>query len=318
MTKKLMAFYLGIILCFSILILFVCCLVFSNSFLNASAGEIQEDFPILKGPYLGQKPPGETPELFAPGIVSTCVQHSSACFSLDGKEMVFSRMFPRPSVILYMQEEKGRWTSPQVVAEGLTPFLTADGQRIFFSTWSLWVMDKIHQGWSKPRKLSSVVNFQKRQDGPSVSADGTLYFCSMWGDQDGIYRAKWDNGYFIEREKLEYGISSDHNDGYPYIAHDESFLLFGSFRPGSIGMSDLYVSFQRADGTWTQPKNLGRKINSEAKDVHPFVSADGKYLFFMSSRISRLNSYRIPDGPGNVYWVKADFLERIRKKELRR
>lgn len=197
-----MAFYLGIILCFSILILFVCCLVFSNSFLNASAGEIQEDFPILKGPYLGQKPPGETPELFAPGIVSTCVQHSS--------------------------------------------------------------------------------------------------------------------GYFIEREKLEYGISSDHNDGYPYIAHDESFLLFGSFRPGSIGMSDLYVSFQRADGTWTQPKNLGRKINSEAKDVHPFVSADGKYLFFMSSRISRLNSYRIPDGPGNVYWVKADFLERIRKKELRR
>ncbi len=298
------------------LILFVCCLVFSNISLNSLAGEIQEDFPILKGPYLGQKTPGETPELFAPGIVSTCVQHSSAYFSRDGKEVVFSRMFPRPSVILYMQEEKGRWTSPQVVAEGLTPFLTADGQRIFFSTSSLWVMDKTLQDWSKARKLSSVVNFQKRQDVPSVSADGTLYFCSMFGNQDGIYRAKGDNGYFIEREKLEYGINTGKIDGYPYIAPDESFLLFGSFRPGSIGMSDLYVSFQREDGTWTQPKNLGRNINSEAIEGFPFVSADGKYLFYMSNRISRLNSYKIPDGPGNVYWVKADFLDRMRKKEL--
>jgi hypothetical protein len=225
-------------------------------------------------------------------------------------------MLPQPSVIMYMREEGGRWTRPQVVAEGLTPFITAEGRRIVFSTWSLWVMDKTKQGWSTPRKLNDVVNFQKRQDTPSVTAAGTLYFCSMYGDQDGIYRARLIDGEYREREKLEYGISSEHTDGYPFIAADESFLIFGSFRPGSRGMSDLYVSFQRRDGSWTKPRNLGSRINSEAKDGYPFVTVDGRYLFFMSSRISPLNSRRIPDGPGNVYWVKADFLERMRKQEL--
>ena len=298
-------------------LLIVCCGALSTS-IGISPREIKQEFPILKGPYLGQKAPGDTPELFAPGIVSTCVQHSSAYFSRDGRKVVFSRMFPRPSVILFMQEAQDGWTAPQVIAEGLTPFLTADGQRVYFSTWALMVMDKTQQGWSAPRELDTIVNFQKRQDGPSVTADGTLYFCSMFGKQDGIYRAKLDKGRFVEREKLEYGISSESVDGYPFIAMDESFLLFGSFRPGSMGMSDLYVSFQRRDASWTQPKNLGRKINSAAKDGYPFVTVDGKYLFFMSSRISRLNRQRIPDGPGNVYWVKADFLDRMRKEELGR
>jgi len=299
-------------------ILLVSILAVSSPSITGEAVGVKEDFPKLKGPYLGQDPPGDKPELFAPGIVSTCVQHSSAYFSRDGRQVVFSRMLPQPSVILYMQETPGGWTAPRIIADGLTPFLSADGQRVFFSTWSIMVMDKTQQGWSEPRELSSVVNFQKRQDGPSSTVDGTLYFCSMSGDMDGIYRAKSVKGRFVEREKLEYGISSDSVDGYPFIAPDESFLIFGSFRPGSMGLSDLYVSFQRKNETWTQPKNLGLKINSEAKDGYPFVTTDGKYLFFMSSRISRLNSHRIPDGPGNVYWVKADFLDQMRKEELGR
>ncbi|MDH4270583.1 MAG: hypothetical protein OEW18_01260, partial [Candidatus Aminicenantes bacterium] len=102
----------------------------------------QDNFPVLKGPYLGQKPPGMTPELFAPGIISTCSQHSSAYFSRDGKEVYFSRMLPRPSAIMYMCEENGQWTSPRVVCEGLTPGLAPDGKTIFFSTWMLWRLFK--------------------------------------------------------------------------------------------------------------------------------------------------------------------------------
>ncbi len=49
----------------------------------------QKDFPVLKGPYLGQKPPGKTPELFAPDIISVDenFEHSAAVFSPDGKEV---------------------------------------------------------------------------------------------------------------------------------------------------------------------------------------------------------------------------------------
>lgn len=58
-----------------------------------AAGE-RKNFPLLKGPYLGQKPPGSTPELFAPNIISTCNQHGSVYFSDDGREVYFSRMEP--------------------------------------------------------------------------------------------------------------------------------------------------------------------------------------------------------------------------------
>jgi Tol biopolymer transport system component len=49
----------------------------------------QDDFPILKGPYLGQKPPGMTPEIFAPGIVSTGLDELNSVFSPDGDEFYF-------------------------------------------------------------------------------------------------------------------------------------------------------------------------------------------------------------------------------------
>lgn len=277
-----------------------------------------EEFPVLRGAYLGQKPPGERAELFAPGIVSTCMQHSSAYFSPDGKEVYFSRMLPMPHLILYMREEKGVWTKPRVAVKGLTPFLSPDGKKLFFSRdWALWVVEKEKDGWSEPKNLGNTVNFQKRQDGPSVTSDGTLYFCSMFGDQDGIYRAELRNGLYVEREKLGSGINSGSVDGFPFVAPDESYLIFTSFRPESIGMSDLFISFRESDGTWTMPKNMGPKINSDAKEGYPYVTVDGKYFFFYSNKVSALNKRRIPDGPGNIFWIDANIIQELKPKGLK-
>ena len=82
-------------------------------------------------------------------------------------------------------------------------------------------------------------------------------------------------------------------------------------------MSDLYISFQDQQGKWMEPINLGNKINSSAKDEYPYISADGKYLFFNSNRVSSLNKTKIPDGPGNIYWVSAKLIEEIKEKTLK-
>jgi hypothetical protein len=276
-----------------------------------------EEFPVFRGAYLGQKPPGDKAELFAPGIVSNCMQHSSAYFSPDGKEVYFSRMLPLPSVIMCMKEENDVWTKPRVAVEGLTPFLSPDGKKLYFSRdWALWVVEKTENGLSEPKKLGNAVNFQKRQDGPSITNDGTLYFCSMYGDHDGIYRAELSDGDYVQREKLGSGINSGNVDGLPFIAPDESYLIFTSFRSGSIGMSDLYISFRKHDGMWTFPKNMGPEINSEAKEGYPYVTVDGKYFFFCSNRVSALNRNRIPDGPGNVYWIDAKIISELKPKSL--
>jgi hypothetical protein len=111
-------------------------------------------------------------------------------------------------------------------------------------------------------------------------------------------------------------INGHRNEGFPFIAPDESYIIFSSFRPGSYGLGDLYVSFRRDDGAWTEPSNLGSKINSAAKDRFPHVSLDGKYFFFNSNRVSILNAKPIPDGPGNVYWVDAGFIKELKPKGL--
>lgn len=227
-------------------------------------------------------------------------------------------MLPLPSAIMGMREKNGVWTKPRIAVEGLTPFLSPDGNKLYFSRdWALWVAEKRQNGWSEPKNLGNVVNFQERQDGPTVTADGTLYFCSMYGDHDGIYRAELDNGVYAEREKLGFGINTGDVDGLPFIAPDESYLIFTSFRSGSVGMSDLYISFRRHDGTWATPKNMGNEINSEAKEGYPYVTVDGKYLFFYSNRVSVLNNKRIPDGPGNVYWIDAKIIQELKPKELK-
>ncbi len=58
---------------------------------------VKKDFPVLKGPYLGQKPPGETPELFAPGIITTGMFTRDVAMTPDGKYLFFmsSRTLPK-------------------------------------------------------------------------------------------------------------------------------------------------------------------------------------------------------------------------------
>lgn len=80
-------------------------------------------------------------------------------------------------------------------------------------------------------------------------------------------------------------------------------------------MSDLYVTFKKKDGSWTTPKNMGDGVNSSAREGFPFVSRDGKYLFFNSSRASSINTRPIPEGAGNIFWVSATIIEDLRPKE---
>jgi hypothetical protein len=280
--------------------------------------EDDESFPVLKGPYLGQKPPGMVPEIFAPGIISNCDLHSSVYFSPDGDEIYFSKLKGSWNVMC-MKQENGRWSPPQFLCKGLTPFLSPDGKTLFFSTqdWALWKMKRSAFGWAEPVNLGPVINFTQRQDGPSVTRDGTLYYCTHYRNANGIVRSTFENGHYSEPQPLGSGINNNHNEGFPFIAPDESYIIFSSFRPGSYGLGDLYISFRRDDGRWTEPRNLGSKINSEAKDRFPCVSPDGKFFFFNSSRVSILNSKKIPDGPGNVFWVDAGFIKALKPNKLR-
>jgi hypothetical protein len=93
----------------------------------------------------------------------------------------------------------------------------------------------------------------------------------------------------------------------PYIAPDESFLLFSSMRPDGYGDFDLYVSYKKPNKTWTKARNLGTTINTTARESVSVVSPDGQYLFFISRR----------NGIGEFFWVDAKIIEELKPEELK-
>jgi Tol biopolymer transport system component len=85
------------------------------------------------------------------------------------------------------------------------------------------------------------------------------------------------------RDNLGEMINGRGSEVDPFIAADGTFLIFASDRPGGTGRQDLYVSRSK-DGQWGPPRSLGPLVNSEASEVCPCVSPDGRYFIYTSDR----------------------------------
>jgi Tol biopolymer transport system component len=156
-----------------------------------------------------------------------------------------------------------------------------------------------------------------------------LYFASNRDGGWDIYVSKYVNGRYAAPEKLSDAINSEFGDWDPFLAPDESYMIFGSNgRSDGFGESDLYISFRNEDGTWTKSENMGSVINTPYREVDPVVSPDGKYIFFRSNRrihesytetpFTYREFMKILNSPGNgeadIYWVDARIIKKMSHK----
>ncbi len=314
----------------------------------------ESKFSRLTGPWLGQKPPGKTPELFAPDLLSAGEAEWKITFSPDGMEFCYNLSSPSPqwiveptglfkkSFMMYSRMKNGFWAEPQEFPfnpdrKEFYPFFSPDGKRLYFNSEKTGAPCKLYverqKGeWSEPKEIKFKGGFKSEGVFISVALNGNLYFgMSTDGKNTFIYISRNENGLYSIPQKLSKVINDAGGGHHPYIAPDESYIIFDypKSRKGS-GEEDLYISFRDKNGEWTEPQNLGPEINSVYRDKRAFVSFDGKYLFFVSNRINP----EIPDGPltlkqvqrltnvpansfQHIYWVDAKFIEDLKPEHLK-
>jgi outer membrane protein OmpA-like peptidoglycan-associated protein len=90
---------------------------------------------------------------------------------------------------------------------------------------------------------------------------------------------KQENGIWTITEEFPFNRDK-HHIAHPAISKTGDTLVFTSDMPGGFGNSDLYISV-RTDGTWSEPKNLGEKINTPGNEMFPTFGPGGM-LFFSS------------------------------------
>lgn len=275
--------------------------------------------------YMGQTPPGSIPQIFAPGIISLDNRFETyPTFSPDGKEMFFSVVNASWTTgkIFCTQERNGNWTTPQVADfsnnnyYNLESFITPDGNKQFFTSnrppslnTDIWMIERASDTtWTNPVRLSSPVNSNTVDGSACVTNNGTLYLKSLRGGGIGgsiLYRSRLIDTVYSQVENLGNIIHTVSGESEPFMAPDESYLIFISeSRSGGYEGWDLWICFNNNDSTWSAPINMGPNINTTNDEYGPRVTLDGQYLFF--TRENRGNTM-------DIYWVSASIIDSLKQ-----
>lgn len=98
-----------------------------------------------------------------------------------------------------------------------------------------------------------------------------------------LYILKKDStGKLSKPESFPYN-SDDYSLGHATVTKDGKYMYFVSDMPGGLGQTDLYVS-ENVNGQWQKPENLGQAINTEGREMFPYVHEDGTLFFSTDGR----------------------------------
>jgi len=264
----------------------------------------------LKGPYLGQKPPGLTAEIFAPGLVSRALGFNFSCtFSPDGREYYYNHFM----TIMVSRLLDDGWTAPEPVDftgdfRAFEPHITLDSKRLYFGwfrptpegCWKIpteaapdadvYVSERTAEGWSEPRCVG-------HGGFVTSSRDGKIYVTDRTDPRaHNIAQATIEDGVFVKLEPLGGGLADllDHfpRTSHPSISPDGKTILFDtSMRSG------LFAAFRGASGDWSKPVSLSDHGLSPTAGIANY-SPDGKYIFFHDRT--------------DIHWISAEFVQRLR------
>jgi len=246
------------------------------------------------------------PHLLGEGVICTGDYETHAAFSPSGDTAYFLKCMPDLSTcaICVSFKKNNSWSSPEITSFSgkyldVDPFVTRDGNTIYFvsnrpsnlkddlnPSWDIWKVIRNKTGWNKPVHMDTPVNSPADEYYPTLADNDNLYFGSSRQNGKGssdIYCSKPVNGVYSSVENLGDSINTTDNEYEPFIAPDESYLLYMATKPKGLINADFYASFRNND-QWTKAIKLQTPVNSDATEWSPKVTRDGKYFYFGSTR----------------------------------
>ncbi|MCR5889329.1 RICIN domain-containing protein [Hymenobacter sp. J193] len=189
------------------------------------------------------------------------------------------------------------------VGNELQPVLSPDGSTLYFArnrfagntegnteSADIWVSRSSDGGrtWGLGQRLDALNTPQNNgvmavvENGKALLIRGHYERDGSFRD-DGLSRADLTGKQALKPEPLD--ITNYYSNGTSttfFAPADEKVLLLSLERPDAYGANDLYVSLPGRDGTWGEPRNLGNGINSPGFEFAPWLTPDGRTLYFAS------------------------------------
>lgn len=250
--------------------------------------------------YLGQTPPGNTPKIFSLAVSTGTFAAERITISDDNKEIYYSEIksyYPTSATkTKHYSYTDGKWMGPLLLFEDYcAPILSISGDTMYLenNNFKAFLSVKKGQTWSAPtRYLSKIDSAHYLQ----VTNKGNFYLSSRPKNTIGI--GDWCKLNITESDTTAVGLGMPLNTAWDnldfFVARDETFMILTT----PMGLS---ISYPKKDGGWTNPRNLGAKINFGLAMWGPYVTPDNKYLFYTTGTKPDYSDV-------NVYWVCMDGL----------
>lgn len=276
-------------------------LLFASALTRADA-IAEENQESLTGPYLGQPQPGTVPQVFAPGIIATPGWEYGVVFAPSMKAIYWLRMVttdagPKQQFVVF-EERDGKWHERVVGDRRGTPTLSTDDKIMFFGR---SYKERTKDGWSEPKRLGP--DFEDIRIMRVTASDKGMIVIDEAKEDSTLRYSRLVNGEWEAPKALPKEINTGSWNAHPFIARDESYIIWDGQREGEERNADLFISFRKADGQWGEAIKFGDAVNTPSSEFAAFVTPDGKYLFF--------NRNMGPDNP-DPHWVSAQVIEDLR------
>ena len=179
------------------------------------------------------------------------------------------------------------------------PVVSGDGTKMAFVTElpfydGAFFTEKTADGWSYPQMITQMLGFDADVYPVALSYDGTEMILYYDDDYIGnLYHSRMEDGLWTPATKMGEHISTKYWESHASFSKDGQILYYTSNRKGTLGGLDIYLSEKQADGKWGPPVNLGSTINTRFNEECPYISEDGRTLYFSSYGHYNMGGYDV-------------------------